>query len=99
MGEILGMRSVKDIPAVGPRTRMARKPRMEHCFVIAEFAQQPTKTPVPPYCMVSAGRAAHVAMAATRQDGRVVTLGLRGARWMRRDSAGHTCRAFLAAQS
>nr|WP_315203327.1 PfkB family carbohydrate kinase [uncultured Albidiferax sp.] len=78
MGEISGMYGSVDAPAMGPRISTVGHAALDHCFEIAAFPQQPTKTPAQQYRMVSGGMAANAAIAATRLGARVGLFGAVG---------------------
>jgi sulfofructose kinase len=79
MGEIWGMDvSNPGGHRYGPRIGMVGHAALDHCFDIAEFPQQPTKTPAQRYRMVSGGMAANAAIAATRLGARVGLFGAVG---------------------
>lgn len=78
MGEILGTSSSVNAPEVGPRISTVGHAALDHCFDIAAFPHQPTKTPAQQYRMVSGGMAANAAIAATRLGARVGLFGAVG---------------------
>ncbi len=78
MGEILGVHSRADALAMGPRISTVGHAALDHCFDIAEFPHQPTKTPAHCYRMVSGGMAANAAIAATRLGARAGLFGAVG---------------------
>jgi sulfofructose kinase len=63
---------------VGPRISTVGHAALDHCFDIAEFPRQPTKTPSHCYRMVSGGMAANAAIAATRLGARAGLFGAVG---------------------
>ncbi|MDR7377451.1 sulfofructose kinase [Rhodoferax ferrireducens] len=75
--------SMDEIPgiqdrAAGPRISTVGHAALDHCFDIAEFPSQPTKTPAQAYRMVSGGMAANAAIAAARLGARVGLFGAVG---------------------
>jgi len=67
-----------DIRVRGLRISTVGHAALDHCFEIATFPQQPTKTPAQQYRMVSGGMAANASIAAARLGARVSLFGAVG---------------------
>ncbi len=61
----------QDRHAAGPRICTVGHAAVDHCFDIAEFPAQPTKTPAHRYRMISGGMASNASIAAARLGARV----------------------------